>query len=111
MSQQRKEPGIARSFVEIHISILSSTGWPIRQPLGAWTSTAGNNLGVFVTTSVLANVALGFVVSKPAHFGIARQIAAYYDRRSKVEVFYEWTAALRWLGPNDISCPMPVWVS
>lgn len=42
------------------------------------------------------------IVSAQAHYGMARQYQVYQDERSMVQVFYDRTAALQWLGiPQD----------
>lgn len=72
------------------------------------TNLTGAKLSWFASNPVFSQSSRrAVVVSRPAHFGMARQFASYHDNRAGVNVFYDWNAALKWLGLHDISCALP----
>ena len=67
----------------------------------------GPRISSFALNPVFSqNSKRAIVVSKPAHFGLGRQYASYHRGKDEVQVFYDWGAALKWLGLRDISCPL-----
>src|SRR5690242_1876901 len=70
------------------------------------TDVSGHQIKWFAERTVFSPTSRrAIVVSRPLLFGLVRQFEVYHGERAQVQVFYNWTSALRWVGLHDISSP------